>query len=147
HRYEGGGENHGRPEELHGAVPDAKAGPGHDALERLLAAQWHQFIPRDLQQFTERHDAIAARLEVIDDPRQRLEGLRAIAPGIMQQHDVAFRAQFLDPLQDDVRPWLRPVLRIDFFQYDSIAELLLGQPQWREFRNVSRRGIRVVGRA
>ena len=80
---ERGGEDHERPEKFDDAVPDAETGAGDDALQRLAIGidGRHQFVARDVRAARyERDDAVAARLEIIDDLRQRRDASRERSP-------------------------------------------------------------------
>ena len=70
------------------------------------------------------HNRIAARPQPVENLRQRFDGLRAIAPGIVQENDASVAALLFDSLQDNVGAGLRPILRIDVFKHDEIIQIL-----------------------
>ena len=63
-------------------------------------------------------------MQPIENARQRGHGLGTITAGIVQQNDAAVAPLLLYPLQNNVRARLRPILRIDVFENDEIAQVL-----------------------
>ncbi len=72
----------------------------------------------------QRHDLVPAGAQVIDDPRQRLDGLRAVPAGVVQKDDAAVAALLFDPLEDDIRAGPGPVLGVDVLHDGEIIEVL-----------------------
>ena len=76
------------------------------------------------EQRAQRHDGVAARLQPIENPRQRRDRLRAIAAGVVQENNVAVAPLLFDSLENHVRARPRPILRVDVLEHDEVIEVL-----------------------
>jgi len=61
----------------------------------------------------------------------------------VQQDHTAIVSLLFDPLQDDIRPGLCPILRVDILQDHEIIEVFRDF-QWRQFAKLRRASIRRV---
>ena len=64
----------------------------------------------------------------------------------MKQDNAAIVSLLFDPLQDDVRPGLCPILRIDVLEDDEVIEVFRNF-QRRQLAKLRRAGVRRVRRA
>ena len=85
-------------------------------------------------------------MQPIQNAGKRFHGLGTIAARIVQQDHAAIVSLLFDPLKDDIRPGLRPILRVDILQDHEIIEVF-GNFQRGQFAKLRWTGIRRVRRA
>ena len=87
-----------------------------------------------------RDNSVSPRLEIIQNPRKRLDRLGTIAAGIVQQNDAAIAPLLFYALHNNVGTGSRPILRIDILEDGEIAQILRDL-QRRQFAQLRRTGI------
>ena len=90
----------------------------------------HHLVIGETTQLRDRHEAIAFRPHAIDQDGKQLDGLGAVAAGIMHQHDIAAQIGvgvvnlLLDQLHHLIDRQFLPVQRVDMRADRQIAKLL-----------------------
>src|SRR5439155_10614027 len=117
--------NHKRPKEFFDTVKNAKSSAADETCQRLpILSQWrHDCITRRAKKRTQRYHAITACVQPIQNARERLDSLRAIATRVVQQDDTAVVPLLFHALKNGVRARLRPILWIDAFHDDHVIEI------------------------
>ena len=110
-----------------------------------MPQRWHHRVAHCSEQCAHWHDGVAAGVQPIQNSRERLHRLRAVAPGVVKQNDAAVAPLLLHALHDDVGTGFRPVLRIDVFQNDEVIEVLRDL-QRRQFGHLRWARVGGIGR-